>query len=94
MRKILLFILSTVMTFSAYAADVTPSRALSIAKSFASGSTGRMKAASSTASQFKLAYTASAADGKNCFYVFSQGSNRGFATTACRPKQSIGSKAM
>lgn len=82
MRKILLFILSTVMTFSAYAADVTPSRALSIAKSFASGSTGRMKAASTTASQFKLAYTASAADGKNCFYVFSQGTNRGFVIVA------------
>lgn len=82
MKKLLLLILTSVITLSAYAADVTPQQALAIARQFSGGTTGQMKMLAPMANQLKLAYTADAADGKNCYYVFNRGGNQGFVIVA------------
>lgn len=82
MRKFTLITLLLAASLGSQAKDITQSQALKIAQSFLSQSVDKTGGAKKAPAKLQLAYTGSAANGKQCLYVFNGASGQGYVVVA------------
>lgn len=82
MRKFTLITLLLAASLGSQAKDITQSQALKIAQSFLSQSVYKTGGTMKAPAKLQLAYTGSAANGKQCLYVFNGASGQGYVVVA------------